>query len=270
MVLSSAAVTMKTPSSELGMADVPSRSLPMSFPSTTFRSVPVPTITTPLSVFPEIVLPAPAAVPPIVLSAAESVRSMPSPLPIATVPVASVPTRFPSTTVPDVPEIETPKALFEIRLPLPTPPMTLSASKTVTPQAIWMSPATPVASTPRYELWMRLSVLSIWIPEPPKLSIARPRIWLPSEPVASVSPAVPLPAPVPSRSISGVPEYPDSLGPSIVTGTVICGSDDRMSIVCTPDGAMLKVIADGWPLASAFRIAWRSVLGPESAFEVTG
>ena len=76
-------------------------------------------------------LPAPEAVPPIVLLVAPPVISTPGPeFGIAMVPAGSVPIMLPTTTLPSlvVPLIETPgQALAEIELPVPgaEPPMVL-------------------------------------------------------------------------------------------------------------------------------------------------
>ncbi len=82
-----------------------------------------------------------------------------------------------------------------------------------------------------------------------------------------VSPLLPAPAPAPSSSIKGVPVYPGCVVPSMVTGAVIAGSGERMSIVFWPV-PMAKAIVPP-PCASAFPIASRSEPGPESAAVVT-
>ncbi len=72
----------------------------MRFPSITTPDATTPDAAlsaTPSVVFPEITLPAPEAVPPIVLF--DAVMSTPSPLGTGTVPAAFVPMKFPSNQV---------------------------------------------------------------------------------------------------------------------------------------------------------------------------
>src|SRR5947208_11796042 len=84
----------------LAKAAVPVGFVPILFPSTKFAVVPLSEIWTPMK-FPEIVLLAPAAVPPTVLPVAPFRMKMPLPwFPTATVPFLSVPMKFPLIEVP--------------------------------------------------------------------------------------------------------------------------------------------------------------------------
>ena len=87
---------MTIPSRRYRAAD-PLALVPMRLPCTRSCSTRIDRI--PLPLFPEMTLPAPADVPPIVLFAPDTTK-IPPLLPIAVVPAASVPTRFPCTRLP--------------------------------------------------------------------------------------------------------------------------------------------------------------------------
>ncbi len=82
---------MFTPWPPLPRSAVPAALGPMRLPSTLFPVAP-PTMLTPIPALPEMTLPAPAAVPPIVLFVAPSMITPLKPLPRAAVPSAFVPT----------------------------------------------------------------------------------------------------------------------------------------------------------------------------------
>src|ERR1051326_3490531 len=131
-----------TPFPLLAKADAPVISVPIKFPCTVFDDEPE--IETPSLPLPEITLPAPAAVPPIVLPVAPCKKNTPLlPLGIAILPVISVPIKFPCTIfdVALVPNISIP--------PPPLPEIILGAPAAV-PPIILLSPlmAIPIAVLP--------------------------------------------------------------------------------------------------------------------------
>ncbi len=113
-----------------------------------------------------------------------------------------------------------------------------------------------------------MSVVVIEIPASLKLLITSARIVLPPEPAARSRPFAPLPALVPSRSMSGAVVYPGCVVPSIVTGTVMFGRADNSEIVWAP-APMPKSIVFDPGAAFEFRIACRSEPAPESAAVLT-
>ena len=94
----------------------------------------------PCALLPEMTLPAPAAVPPMVLSVAPLMTNTPKlPLPSAAVPAALVPMKLPSTTLPVVP-------LPVMSMPsLVLPLMTLPAAAVVPPMVLLLAPLYDVA-----------------------------------------------------------------------------------------------------------------------------
>src|SRR5262249_50995617 len=99
---------------------------------------------TPASVLPEMTLPAPAAVPPIVLLEALYTNTPTSPLATAASPAAFVPVRLPWTwlSVAPRPAMRPPDP--------PLPEMTLRASEVVPPTVLWdeSSMSTPFRTLP--------------------------------------------------------------------------------------------------------------------------
>ena len=104
IVLPDAALSISTPV-PFAMETSPVTSVPMSLPATRFPVVLPLEISTPSFVLPEMTFPAPLVMPPIVLLCAPRLTSTPTPLGRASVPVMSVPIRFPSTTMPVLPNL---------------------------------------------------------------------------------------------------------------------------------------------------------------------
>ena len=108
-------VAMSTPYPTFPMATVPETSVPILFPWITVPGEPFVT-KTPNCLFPEITLPAPAAVPPIGLFD-PSIRTPENALPRLWVPEASVPISLPRIWLLDPPKTRTPSmSLPEITL----------------------------------------------------------------------------------------------------------------------------------------------------------
>ena len=119
-----------TPATWFPRLELPITSVPILLPWT---KLPSPEMSMPSPLLPEITLPWPAPVPPIVLP--ELLIDTPSPLPRAMAPVASVPMKLPCTTLPVVPD----PVIW-----MPSPPKRLITSpSTVQPPALINRPSVP-------------------------------------------------------------------------------------------------------------------------------
>src|ERR1700728_4937856 len=96
------------------------------------------------------------------------------------------------------------------------------------------------------------------MPVPPKSLIANPTTALL---LVSITRPLAEPAAAPFRSMSGLPEYPGWVVPSVVTGVVIAGSGDCNDIVRGPDPGISKLIVFGPGIIFECSIAYRSVPG---------
>ena len=101
----------------------------------------------------------------------------------------------------------------------------------------------------------------IEIPPSLKLLITRALILLPPEPAARSRLSAPVPAIVPSKSMSGTLEYPGWLVPSIKTGTVMVGSASRRC-VWAPVPMPKSIVLGPGVAESELRIACRSDPAP--------
>ena len=197
--------------SVLARAAVPAALVPIRLPWTTVPVVRLLLRKTPLPPFPEITLPVPAAVPPIVLFGELTTWTPTAPLARAAVPAALVPMRFPWTKPPeDGLPILTPFCwLAEIRLRVSgvVPPTTLPVPPLInTPLLFGKEALEPAASVPMKlpSMWLfdPMTLKPLCPPRAPRL-ITRPRTVEP--PVMTMSaPASRGAAPVDRDRIDGV------------------------------------------------------------------
>ena len=254
----------------LGIGSVPVTSVPIRFPWTTaFWQV---WSRMAFSVFPEMMLPWPAPLPPTMTAALLLEQLTPMKFPIATVPVASTPMELPRTVPPELAlnwmalDVCAERML---RSPAFGPPMTFAAEPLLklTPMALPRA-TVPDGSVPRRE------PSSVRLP-PEVLLIAVPHRLIAS---ALIVTGVEMKLrhcelKVPSWwiSICGVPAKPGCVVPSIVrpASTLTLGRLLARAIVCGPVPGMLNAIVCGpaAPLASVS--AWRSDPAPASAMVVT-
>ncbi len=124
----------------------------MKLPSTTLFPgapvVPASSKSIPAPALPEIRLPAPAAVPPIVFNDESSTATPAFPLGAAAVPAALVPMRFPCTRL-----FVDPCPMMSMPLP-PLPEMTLSAPGLVPPIVFWGDATIDTPSPPLPAIWV--------------------------------------------------------------------------------------------------------------------
>ena len=191
---------------------------------------------------------------------------MPGPLSRATLPVTSVPIRLPTTTLP--------RASPPIMRLAPLPEMRFRAASVVPPIMQKLDPAPrtptplPTATVPVTSVPMKLPSMIMFpcidsaIPASERL-ITSPLITENGTTVTNPASAV-----APLNSITGFPEKPGWVVPSMVTRSVISGKADAGAIVWTPE-PILNRISSAPALALACMIAARSVQSPVPSSQIS-